>query len=549
MDKIIKAKLSEQTLILEGLDGIVSDSIGYLGLTFDTPEIYAGCETCFLFRHLDRGVYAVYSGGGIEVPQEVIRAPGFTVSLTVTDGDVLRVTSTEVFVPVTKSGYRKCEAPSAPTPDIYAQILSLAGDAVNPPYIGENGNWYLYDSEKKVYLDSGKKAEGGSNADLKVILDPDNNPLDDTEKPASHQKVYVGDHYLTQEEIDPGIYQLSLRSGLDMFTVFTVKTPVDKSEEATVCVMNDANGTVQFADLSSLRYDDSLPGQIMIVCQARGETPLPYFSVAFNDGKGAGKVEKLTVQPDAVPMMMTSAGLKVRRDNSYDNNWTDENSLTVDLAKMADRLEGISENIESGISLMFEDTEFGEKYTVIYPENPLLYSWDFTSSLTDTVAGLTAVCSGASRDSDGLLLDDDGEYCVLGDIFAPGRSIEFDVAETSADFGTSAHGRCFMIYTPDVKGTEGLIWRHQAGAWAFYVNSGWDASLPITDRDAFSGKTVRLSSDAAGYISLYVDGEFIAKSGIAFNSERTRVAIGSEYSGSFNDMRITAVRVYKEEEK
>ena len=248
-------------------------------------------------------------------------------------------------------------------------------------------------------------------------------------------------------------------------------------------------------------------------------------------------------------MMMTASGLKVRRNNSYDNNWTDENSVTLDLAAMSDRMDGISANIEGGISLIFEDTEFGEKYTVIYPENPLLYSWDFTSSLTDTVSGLTATVSGAARDEEGLLLDGDGDYCILGDVFAPGRSIEFDVAESSADFAASSHGRCFMIYTPDVKGTEGLIWRHQTGAWSFYANSGWDSSLPLTDRNAFAGKTVRLSSDAEGYISLYVDGEFIAKSGIAFDSSRTRVAIGSEYTGSFNDIRITGVRVYKEEEE
>ena len=36
----------------------------------------------------------------------------------------------------------------------------INGAESGTPYIGENGNWYIWDSDTKAYKDSGVKAEG-----------------------------------------------------------------------------------------------------------------------------------------------------------------------------------------------------------------------------------------------------------------------------------------------------------------------------------------------------------------------------------------------------
>ena len=86
------------------------------------------------------------------IPFEVIEYPHFTVS--VFGGDL--ITANKVVVSMIKSGYASGKTPSKPTPDVYQQILN----SVKTPYIGENGNWYIWDIEKKVFVDSGYKSQG-----------------------------------------------------------------------------------------------------------------------------------------------------------------------------------------------------------------------------------------------------------------------------------------------------------------------------------------------------------------------------------------------------
>lgn len=409
--------------------------------------------------------------------------------------------------------------------------------------------------------------EAGIAKAAEPVLDPDHIPVDETGKKAVHQKIYVGDHYLEQVEIDPGsgLYQLLVRALKDDFTIFTVKSPENKKGEATFSLMNEGQGTVQFLDISTMRYNDEGNGQIMMVCQSRGNTPLPTYYISFNSG--TGRVHKLQVEPDSIPMIMTSKGLKVRKDNTYDNEWTDANSVVINFADLVKTLSNMQsdidafskvandfkENMDTQIELIFEDVEPKEVWQLIEVEEPdvppvgdLLYSWDFTTSLVDAVSGVSATLSGAEQTSSGVLLNSATDYCSLGNIFAPGRTIEFDVADQTSALPDATHGRCFMIYSSDVKGTEGLIWRHQTGHWAFYANGAWSEDLPITDKNAFSGKTVRLMSDSNGYLSLYIDGLYIGKSNIIFTADDSNVSIGSTYNANFFNIRVTGVRVYSE---
>lgn len=157
---------------------------------------------------------------------------------------------------------------------------------------------------------------------------------------AEHKKVYFKDHgyEVSGRQIDDEtMHKLCIYAeGKDdnNYNITEIRAPEAQPDEATLCLMNSGDGIAQFVDFSSMTYGGKRT--VEIVNQVRGINPLPEFSIRFNDGKGAGRVKKLTVQPDAIPMELTSSGIKVRRNNSYDNKGAENEFATVDLAELFD---------------------------------------------------------------------------------------------------------------------------------------------------------------------------------------------------------------------
>ena len=137
--------------------------------------------------------------------------------------------------------------------------------------------------------------------------------------------------------IEDDLYQLQVNAEENEFNIFTVAAPKNNASEATLALMLDDEEKTQFVDLSCMKYNDNENGTFSTILQSRGDTPLPSYVLGFNDGKGAGRVRKLEIAPDAVPMQFTSDGIRVRKDNAYDNNWTDDNSVVVNLAELPNK--------------------------------------------------------------------------------------------------------------------------------------------------------------------------------------------------------------------
>lgn len=121
------------------------------------------------------------------------------------------------------------------------------------------------------------------------------------------------------------------------YNIVEIKAPKHSPGEASLALMNKGDDRLQFVDFSSLTYDEDNP-TVEIVCQTRGDHKLPEFSVRFNDGEGAGRVKKFAVKPDCIPMILTSEGIQVRRNNAYNNKATEEETVTVNLANLYDRI-------------------------------------------------------------------------------------------------------------------------------------------------------------------------------------------------------------------
>lgn len=130
----------------------VADSKNYLTAVFEFSEEWKDGIIAVFGDCNDNFYDVVIENGSCIVPWEVIKAPFFTVS--VFCGDL--VTTNALRVEVERSGYRRGGQLSKPTPDIYHQLLNTA----KPPYIGDNGNWFVWNKEACMFEDSGIASKG-----------------------------------------------------------------------------------------------------------------------------------------------------------------------------------------------------------------------------------------------------------------------------------------------------------------------------------------------------------------------------------------------------
>ena len=167
----------------------------------------------------------------------------------------------------------------------------------------------------------------------------------------------------------------------------------------------------------------------------------------------------------------------------------------------------------------------------------LLYNWDLTNSLTDTVGGKTASLTGATQDSAGVHLTGLQQHADFNGILSVGRSVEVDVASYARQ--GSAHGRFIMT-----AGTEGLIY-NKSGYWALYLSGGWQNS-EITDPTYFNGKTVVMkfsSAESGTLVSVYCNDVLIVEE--VLTSSVSNMMLGSNNSNAAYNSTFTAVRVYE----
>lgn len=246
------------------------------------------------------------------------------------------------------------------------------------------------------------------------------------------------------------------------------------------------------------------------------------------------------------------------------------NSLKTDLVVTANYSDGTSETLAStdytlsgsltaGTSTI--TVSYGGKsdtftVTVTQDTKVMLYNWDFTQSLTDTVQGQTAVLGhkiGADpvRDEFGIHITTSTGYVNLGNVYAPGVTVEMDLGEMNNK--QTNHARVLMVGTEANNGlTTGFIYRN-TGVWSWYANGNWCTNTSVTNANIFSNKTLKAVFDNTGYMTVYADGTLIGTSSKAFTASAGSLMQIGAFSGTgtyacFYDMTVKALRIYRENE-
>ena len=164
---ILEFSVDKQTITRTDENKPVEKSKNYLYCQFNFSDDWSEVVKTAIFTSAKGDVVnVILEDDACVVPWEVNEYPHFSVS--VFGGDL--ITANRVVVQLAKSGYSQGNAPSEPTPDVYTQILN----SVKAPYIGENGNWYLWAVDSRAYVDSGYSSQGQGIVDDFLSLESEN---------------------------------------------------------------------------------------------------------------------------------------------------------------------------------------------------------------------------------------------------------------------------------------------------------------------------------------------------------------------------------------
>ena len=136
--------------ILQGKSGNVGTYVCKFDILDNKDFLWFG-----VFKKGDSAYQQVIEDGRCIVPKEVLENSGnVEIGCYGTNGD-MRISTNWLIFSVKDGAYCDATAPEEPTPDVWEVLVMNT-----LPYIGETGNWYVYDKEKKEYVNSGVQAKG-----------------------------------------------------------------------------------------------------------------------------------------------------------------------------------------------------------------------------------------------------------------------------------------------------------------------------------------------------------------------------------------------------
>ena len=196
-------------------------------------------------------------------------------------------------------------------------------------------------------------------------------------------------------------------------------------------------------------------------------------------------------------------------------------------------------------------------FTVTVTEAPapytLLNSFDFTSSMTDSVNSVVAT-TNATQDSSGITFSALQKYIEIPNVFNRDRTYEIDIGSFTKTYPND-YGRIFMVDSDSdtSSGGSGYITSGtKKGGDLFYMNGSWESAKIVdasTDADGsyYANSTLGFYVDADGICKIYKDGTLLGTSSSAFNSSYNtkNVYIGSSNADRLSDLVVTGLRVYE----
>lgn len=153
----IDFKIKNDMLVLESIGETFSGNVNFYECSFDILTNKELMWIC-VFKKGEKVYQQIIENGRCIVPQEVLLDDGkleIGCYATSETESFKRISTNWVSVKVSKGAYSEGTAPEIPQKDVWETLIMK-----NIPIIGENGNWYIFDTEKMEYVDSGRISKG-----------------------------------------------------------------------------------------------------------------------------------------------------------------------------------------------------------------------------------------------------------------------------------------------------------------------------------------------------------------------------------------------------
>lgn len=204
-----------------------------------------------------------------------------------------------------------------------------------------------------------------------------------------------------------------------------------------------------------------------------------------------------------------------------------------------------------------------DTFNVTVTNNSLLYNWDFTQSLVDSVSGKTAVLAGgATRDSSGVSFDANQQCIILTNemVTIADRTVIMDIPSAILDTTTTNHMRVFSSSSNSNgncgSGAATFCYRYSYG-WDVYSGSAWGTALSSSDYPASFFNNKRLKIYIGSNLQLKISYAAIGSDSFTeintfttawAESYRTGyLVVGSYNSNTLKPFTISALKIYEGE--
>ena len=125
---------------------------------------------------------------------------------------------------------------------------------------------------------------------------------------------------------------------------YTFKAPTNRPLDTKIRLLNAGVKTSQFVDLRSIRDNDEeeTVGRFEIgVRSFEEDTPIPEFVVGFANNVRGQLIHKFTIEPDAMPIKLTSKGIEFRLNNTNNNNAGSDELKTINFGELSTKVDSM----------------------------------------------------------------------------------------------------------------------------------------------------------------------------------------------------------------
>ncbi len=272
------------------------------------------------------------------------------------------------------------------------------------------------------------------------------------------------------------------------------------------------------------------------------------FKTAFGISSGDTPITKqYTITNNLSNCKNSNSNTSIKESTSYVATITPDNGYIINQITVMMDGKDITNTAVDGSTIHITSVTGNIIITVtttgIEPQPSLLYNWDLTNSLTDTVsnkgARLVGTTSEGTISSDGLTLGVSNAVGIVIDCDIVGKKIEFDLGDCPSRNTTT---RAFVFGGTNAETlSSGLLYRN--GYWTPYNASGWGDATTYSDSQMFNNSTVTIEVDS-NYNAVFKFNNEIITTVILNNSNIQTFGFGSK-SQSWVGAIVKAVRVYQ----